>query len=176
MRRTAALLAPLALLLAACAGGEEPAAVWLYHMERQVHGPAPTGQLTCAPPHERCPHFHAPPGEVLRYARRGDPAVGGTDVVRGSARADGATLLLELSPDGAGRFRSFTRALAEEGRERGRVQHFVVAVDDEIVAFGGIDYEAYPEGLPGDAGIQLRLPSAEEAERIAARLRRPDPG
>jgi hypothetical protein len=171
MRRAAVLLA-LTGALAACGGGEaRPQSVWLYHMERQVHGPAPTGQLTCAPPQERCPFFHAPPGEVLRYARRGEPAVGGTDFTTGGVRAEGERLLLAFSDEGARRFASFARALAQAGREAGRPQHFVTTVDGEIVGCASVDPEAYPEGVGTVPGLELVLPSADEAERIAARLR-----
>ena len=169
MRRAACLLA-LAILLPACGGGDGAPTVWLYHMEQQVRGPGPTGQLTCAPPQPRCPFFEGAPTDVLRYQRRGEPAVGGTDVVAGSARADGRRLVLRLSAEGAARMRSFVGALAAEGRERGEPQHYVVAVGEEIVAFPAVEPDATPS-TPVDS-LELVLPSAEEARRIATTLRR----
>ena len=174
--RAALLLVVLAPLLGGC-GGVERDALWLYHLEEQVRGPAPFGQLSCGPPTPRCPDVEGDPGGVLRYGLRGDPAVGGTDfAVRTlTVRTDPATgapvLLVPFSRDGARRFEAFTRELARDGAEQGEPQHVAVVLDREILAFPAIDPDAYPEGLPGAPGLQIALATRAQAERVAAKLR-----
>jgi preprotein translocase subunit SecD len=174
--RAAVLFLVLALGLAGCGGGVDRDALWLYHLEEQVRGPAPFGQLGCGPPTPRCPSVQGDPGGVLRYGLRGDPAVGGTDFAAESAvverdPATGAHVVnVRFSREGARRFESFTRELAHEGARTGEPQHIAVVVGREILAFPAVDPEAHPNGLSAAAGLQIVLATRAQAEQVAARL------
>jgi hypothetical protein len=171
----AAALLAAALGLAGCsADGTREATLWLYHLEKQVHGPLPYGQLSCGPPAPTCPFVTGDPGGVLRYRLRGEPAVGGTDLRRQTARAapDGRpAVLVDFSEQGSLRHASFTRALAAEGAAEDRRQHIAIVVGGEIVAYPAVEPVSATGILSPPRTLTIDVATREQAEDIAARLR-----
>lgn len=98
------------------------------------------------------------------------------DVVASSARStresDGsAVLYFELTDQGAVKFAELTRALARRGASLNRSQAFVFEVDDHIYARPVVDHQAFPDGLDGDAGLQIGGFRPEVAARLATEIR-----
>jgi len=103
--------------------------------------------------------------------------IGFTDLARSSARAtpqggSSAVLFVGFTPEGAKKFHSLTRALAQRGAQRHRMQRFAVEIDGRIYARPLIDYRAFPNGLDGNAGIQIEGFRLADAKRLAQEIRR----
>jgi preprotein translocase subunit SecD len=132
----------------------------------QAHG---AQDLRCVP--ESCPDPQARHVYVVDA-----PRLTSADLDRKSVRAvrDPATgqplLYFSFTASGKRRFALLTRELAERGKARGRPQHLLVVIDDRVYASPSIDFRRFPAGLPGDTGVQMKVASMEEAEKLAEGL------
>jgi preprotein translocase subunit SecD len=108
------------------------------------------------------------------YALAGDPALTNADVVRAVPVIDQLTrepaVALEFTEGGRAAFASLTRDLARRGAALNAEQHFVIVLDDRIIAVPFIDYRANPDGVgAGGAQISGGMSSAS-ARRLSAIL------
>jgi hypothetical protein len=120
----------------------------------------------------------ASPYELRVYdpSGRERTAVTGADVVHSSVRVVGqagrtAALFFDLTKTGAARFHVLTRALARRGARLHRPQHFAVEVGGRIYVRPWVDYRLFPDGLPGDSGIEMGGMPLVTARRLARLIR-----
>jgi preprotein translocase subunit SecD len=126
-----------------------------------------------------CGGAHHSDGKWFRIYGEGQigPALDAGDVAARTARADidSATgqhiVYFGLTRDGVHKFSRLTRALAQRGTRAGRPFHVLITVDGRVKSRPYIDYRVNPNGIPGDSGIQIDLPSRSECETLARRLR-----
>lgn len=91
-------------------------------------------------------------------------------VVRQSGRT--ASLFFYLTKTGAARFHILTRALARRGARLHRHQHFAVEVGGRVYVRPWVDYLTFPDGLPGDSGIEMDGVPLATARRLARLIRK----
>jgi preprotein translocase subunit SecD len=168
----------LIVLCLGCGGGEgdgEPFAI--YHLETAIGPPGKEGELWCGPPTVVCPGVvKQPPPRVFRYAVRAAPAVTGEELDRSSVRQDidpddRPVVVLELTVEGRRAFAELTQEAARFGARDQALHHIVVVVGDEIVAFPGIDFDAYPDGISAQSGVQVGVATVSGARDLVRRLR-----
>ena len=105
------------------------------------------------------------------------PALNDDDVARDSVRAavDPQTgrpvVVMQFTHQGEQRFTDLTRKLARRGMQEKSPQHLLVVVDDEVYASPYIDFNLNPDGIPGDNGMQLDVPTLRKARELARSLR-----
>jgi SecD/SecF fusion protein len=90
-----------------------------------------------------------------------------------------AVVLMQFTDAGKEKFHDITRAEAERGRRFHNLlgqgqdpdvfnQNFSIVLDRDIKSFPSIDFEEYPNGIPGDNGAQITgLDSVNEAKDLA---------
>ena len=105
------------------------------------------------------------------------PALDFADIAPGSVRAvrdpnTGApVVVLDLTRSGVREFNALTRNLARRGAALHRQLHVLISVDGRVVTRPYIDYRLFPNGLPGNNGIEINgLPSMKAARRLAKEL------
>jgi hypothetical protein len=106
---------------------------------------------------------------------RETPSLTTADVIRTSARATRApgaqgVLYIRLTRNGARKFRLLTRALARLGAREHRLESLAFSVSGRVYSRARIDYRAFPDGLPGDQGIEFDL-ALTTAQRLARLIR-----
>ena len=106
---------------------------------------------------------------------RATPSLTTADVIRASAKASRAAgaqvaLYIRLTPNGARKFRLLTEALARLGAREHRWESLAFSVGGRIYSRARIDYKLFPNGLPGDQGIEFDLPLTT-AQRLARLIR-----
>lgn len=106
---------------------------------------------------------------------RATPGLTTPDFVRASAKASRATatngvLYIRLTRNGARKFRLLTQALARLGAREHRWESLAFSLGGHIYSHARIDYKAFPNGLPGDQGIEFALPLTT-AKRLARLIR-----
>jgi preprotein translocase subunit SecD len=86
-------------------------------------------------------------------------------------------VIMQFTAAGAAAFGRVTRDAARRGRRLSRTidetinQHFAIVLDREIKSWPSIDWQAYPDGISGEAGIQISgIGSLQEARDLAAVL------
>jgi hypothetical protein len=95
-----------------------------------------------------------------------------------SARADinpstsQPTVLVELTPNGKRKFLDLTTHVARAGRPRLRPFHVLISVNGKVISQPYIDYHRFPNGVPGDSGIEIDVRSIGAARELAAKLNR----
>jgi preprotein translocase subunit SecD len=132
-----------------------------------------------------CPGvFVESPSSDSYYLLSHRPAITGSELVAGSARQELDTttgepiVVLRFTAAGAELFARLTDALAGRGRRLGEAvdpfqsfQHVALVVDGRIVSWPSIDWQAYPNGISGDHGIQISgIRSLQEARDLALSL------
>jgi hypothetical protein len=99
----------------------------------------------------------------------------GSDVVRSSVHAlrvsGSVTLYVGLTQTGASKFQTLTRALARRGARLHRPQSFAVAIGGHVYWRPSVDYELFPNGLPGNNGLDLQVLRLAVAQRLAKLIR-----
>jgi preprotein translocase subunit SecD len=170
MFRVPVALITLLVLATGCARtSRSDLAVYDWEAQRttaQAHG---ARDLRCAS--EACPDRQARNVYVLDA-----PRLTSDDLDRKSVRTvrDPVTgqpiLFFRFTTHGQQRFELLTRALAERGKDRGKPQHLLFAIDDRVYASPSIDFSRFPSGLPGNTGVQLNVASMEVAEKLAKGL------
>jgi hypothetical protein len=81
-------------------------------------------------------------------------------------------LHLDFTRRGVQRFDTLTRLLANRGSRLGRDQQLAFAVDGVVYWRPLIDHRAFPNGLDGRAGINLRNLVYATAQRLAQLIRK----
>jgi preprotein translocase subunit SecD len=128
-------------------------------------------------------------GTPQYFVLRDRPAVTAADVTSAEAET-GPTgepaVSLVLSEQGQAAFKALTaeiarRAAAEAKRDTqsglGGLEHFAVVVDEVLFSLPTIDFQQYPNGIDGRAGIQISGDlTQQEAEELAASLAAAAPG
>jgi preprotein translocase subunit SecD len=178
----------------------QPGRLAIYDWERSVLGPdgapapgdpsvtggddAGTAAATSLPQAEVRAAAARDGGRVVRtragaperwYALAGDPALTNADIASAAPIIDQLTrepaVALEFTEGAQAAFTSLTRELARRGSALNAGQHFVMVLDDRIVAVPFIDYRASPEGIHGASGAQISGGmSSQSARRLAAIL------
>jgi SecD/SecF fusion protein len=107
------------------------------------------------------------------------PEMTGADLKLSGTRADidpqqGPVVLMQFTGHGADQFHKITSREASRGSlVSGRLgqkleQHFAIVLDREIKSFPSIDFDQYPDGIPGNTGAQITgLASLGEAKDLA---------
>jgi len=174
------VIAGLLLLASVGCGGEEPdaASFAVYHLEAAIGGPGDEGDLRCGPPRIVCPGVvEQPPPREFRYAVRADPALTEDEIERATVRRStdpetGAPVVsVQLTAEGTRAFARLSKRAARIGARDQAWHHVAVVVDDEIVAFPQIDYDAYPDGIADAPGIQIVAANDADARELIRRLR-----
>jgi preprotein translocase subunit SecD len=173
-----AVLAGLLLLAGFGCGGGGGERFGVYHLESAIGRPGSTGELRCGPPRQVCPGVvQQPPPHAFRYAVLADPALTADDIVRSTVRrgTDSSTgealVIVDLTAEGTEAFANVTKEAARFGGRDLGWHHVAVVVGDEIVAFPQIDYDSYPDGLPGAPSIHIVAASDADARDLVRRLR-----
>jgi len=162
----------LALVGFACGGGDRGERFELYHLETAIGPPGAEGELRCGPPREACPGIvvQPPPGEV-RDRVLSAAALEGDGIDRASIVAAGDLVSISFTAEGIEAFGRLTREVARHGGRDQAWHHVAVVVGDEIVAFPEIDFDQYPNGIPGAPGLQVATASTAAADDLVERLR-----
>ncbi len=180
LRNMLVVLAGLLLLLCVGCGGEErdDERFAIYHLETAIGPPGNDGELRCGPPRAACPGVvEQPPPRAYRYVVRAAPALTGDDIERSTIRrgTDSATgtpfVAVALTAQGRQAFARLTKRAARLGGRDQGWHHLAVIVEDEIVAFPEVDFDAYPDGFPDAPGIQFVAANDADARQLVRRLR-----
>lgn len=125
---------------------------------------------------------------LVRFDPPDVPELSGAHVELDGTRQDFDTttgepiVTFQFTDEGDAKFAEVTRRLAERGRALAArsggepdpiayFQHFAVVVDREIESWPSIDFEQYPDGIAGTAGVQISgLGSMAAAKEFAAVL------
>jgi preprotein translocase subunit SecD len=168
----------LILVFLGCGGDEsESGRFAIYHLETSIGPPGDEGELWCGPPTPVCPGVvKQPPPRTFRYAANAPPAVTSEDLDRSSIRQDvdpdGRPVVnFELTDEGDRAFVRLTKEAARFGARDQALHHIAVVVGGEIVAFPGIDFDAYPDGLTAAPGVQMGVATVADARDLVRRLR-----
>ena len=119
------------------------------------------------------------------YVIENDAELSGADIRNPAQGFDKLTqepiLTVEFGERGKQAFARVTRRVAERGQETlpepgqspaERFQHFMIALDGQIVSLATIDFIANPEGISASRGAQINgLGSIEDTKALAATLR-----
>jgi preprotein translocase subunit SecD len=157
----------------------------MHLLEKRPHVSGDLVVVSCAVARGNClSSIDAPRGY---YVLRAGPELSGSDIDRGSARADvdpsasRPIVLLRFSAHGRRAFQEVTRRLAERGRRLCGgssdvprcAQHLAIVVKREIVSIPHIDFALNPNGIPGETGVQFEMPSMRDARALARDLNAP---
>jgi hypothetical protein len=174
------LLITLVLLAGACGGGEKEnvprSAIAVYHLEVDLRGPSPLGEIVCLPAAGACPN--GAPGEMAQYLVVAGARLDGDDVEREKTRTDfdpatgQPVVLLSLTESGAQTFRGLSKSIARAGRSSGSPHHIAVVVDGELVGWPALDYEAFPNGFEHASSVKIAFGDEAAAKRLVERVRR----
>jgi len=175
LRNVLILAALLALAGAGCGGDgapeDEGVRFAVYASEEQIGDRVDEGSLRCGPPRALCPPALINPTGTYRYEPQGEPALDAAAVAeaRVGEREEGASVVVDLTVEGARAFSELTKRLADEGREAGRNRHAAIVVGDEIVALAAVDYEQYPQGIQ-TTNLQFFAADEADARAIVTRI------
>ncbi|MBD0337799.1 MAG: protein translocase subunit SecD [Thermoleophilia bacterium] len=182
-----ALLATDAAQEAGAAEGDVPDELKVFAV------PSGTVVITCGTRGDFCPGVGEVFGNQRHYylfkhdpdAEQPVPQMRGDDLELSGTRADfdpttsEPIVLMQFTDAGARKFHEITRAEAQRGRNlysisggqgdpRNYNQNFAIVLDRELITAPSIDFQQYPDGIPGNNGAQITgIGSLEEAQQIA---------
>jgi SecD/SecF fusion protein len=101
------------------------------------------------------------------YVLNDDPVLTGADLVEPEQSKDEVTgepdVIFNFTPYGKAVFERVTKEIAHRGQEarlpgvtkEEALQHFAVALDDQLITVPSIDYTKYPEGINASTGSEI---------------------
>jgi hypothetical protein len=113
--------------------------------------------------------LYDPTGGVSTEVTRADVVLSSVRAVRQPGGQ--AALYLRLTPRGASRLHSLTRALAHRGARLHRQQSFAVRIGGRVRARTRVDYRAFPQGLDGNSGLEILTARLAVIQQLAKEIR-----
>ena len=114
------------------------------------------------------------------YVLKDHVALDGNDITNPQQSTDPSgtpDVTFGFTSKGGSEFHSVTAAIAHRGEldslgQTSLIQHFAVALDNQLITVPGIDFHQYPDGINGDKGAELAAGfTISSARQLATQLR-----